>query len=56
MADAIPVTKEPSEEVAAKAEKPRKDARRPVLAPEVADSGKPKNSYKMPDGTLVEDY
>lgn len=34
---------------------PRNDSRRPVTAPETTKD-KPKNTYKLPDGTVVEDY
>lgn len=54
MANAIPVNTEAKAEE--KADKPRRDARRPVLAPEVEAQGKPKNVTKLPDGTIIEDY
>lgn len=54
MANAVPVNSEAPE--VKEDSKPRKDARRPVLAPEADGKDKPKSVTKLPDGTVIEDY
>lgn len=52
MARAVPVNK-PKEEP--KEEAVKADPRRPASEPEYTPN-KPKNTYTMPNGTIVEDY